>query len=206
MAGLQTDVARCASLVIERVQPGRGQAARDLGRALHALHVLKVAPDAATAAAAVAKLAALAPEMDAHHLQRTFFGLAELLAAWHRSGLVSCEPAARALCARAPELLERSSGKGQQVELLRRLRVLASTARGYAPELAKPWQKRASGGELQEAGPLRGSGAGGGPMVHQQAPWWTAEQQSTASQAGARGVAPYAWMRGAWRTAVGQTG
>ena len=108
MAGLQTDVARCASLVIERVQPGRGQAARDLGRALHALHVLKVAPDAATAAAAVAKLAALAPEMDAHHLQRTFFGLAELLAAWHRSGLVSCEPAARALCARAPELLEQA--------------------------------------------------------------------------------------------------
>jgi len=206
MAGLRTDVARWASLVIEHVQPGRPDAARHLCRALHALHALEVAPDAVTAAAAVAKAAALASQVDAHHLQRYLDGLARPLAAWHRSGLVSCEPAARALCARAPELLEQASGKGQQGEVLRRLRMLASTTGVSVPELAEPWPSRASGGGLQEAGSLRGSGAGGGPVVHQQAPRWTAGLQSTTPQAGARGVAPYAWMRGAWRTAVGQTG
>ena len=206
MAGLQTDVARWASLVIEHVQPGRPDAARDLGRALHALHALEIAPDAVTVAAAVAKAAALASQVDAHHLHREVNMLATRLAAWHRSGLVSCEPAAHALCARAPELLEQASGKGQQGEVLRRLRMLASTTGVSVPELAGPWPRRASGGGLQEAGSLRGSGAGGGPVVHQQAPCWTAGLQSTTPQAGARGVAPYAWMRGAWRTAVGHTG
>jgi hypothetical protein len=208
MAGLRTDVARWASLVIERVQPGPPDAARHLGRALHALHALEIAPDAVTAAAAVAKAAVVAPKLGAHHLQRDFYGLARPLIAWHQSGLVSCEPAARALCARAPELLEKARGKKykQQREVLRRLGMLAYTARVSVPELAELWPSRASGGELQEAGSLAGSGAGGGPVVHQQAPCWTAGQQSTTPQAGAWGVAPYAWMRGAWRTAVGQTG
>ncbi len=209
MAGLRSDVARWASLVIEHVQPGWPNAARDLGRALHALHVFEVAPDAVTAAAAVAKAAALAPKVAAHHPPGSFYRVARPLAAWHRSGLVSCEPAARALCAQAPELLEQAGGKDERErgQVLVCLRVLASIARVHVPELAKPWQKRASGGELQEAGFLPGSGGGGGgPVVHQQAPCWTAGQQSTPPQAGTRGVAPYAWMRGAWRTAVGQTG
>ena len=62
MAGLRTDVGRWASLVIERVQPGRPDAARHLGRALHALHALEIAPDAVTAAAIVAKAAVVAPK------------------------------------------------------------------------------------------------------------------------------------------------
>jgi hypothetical protein len=206
MAGLRTDVARWASLVIEHVQPGRPAAARHLGWALHALHALEIAPDAVTAAAAVAKAAVVAPKVAAHHLQRDFDVLSRTLIAWHQSGLVSCEPAARALCARAPELLEQASGKRQQGRVLWRMRVLASTAGVSVPKLAEPRPSGASGGEPQEAGPLRGSGAGGGPVVHQQALWWTAGQLSTAPQAGARGVAPYAWMRGAWRTAVSQTG
>ena len=206
MAGLRTDVAKWASLVVERVQPSRRDAARHLGRALHALHALEITPNAVTAAVAVAKAAVLAPKVAAHHLQHDFCGLARPLAAWHASGLVSSEPAARALCARAPELLEQASGKEQQAQVLWHLRMLAPIAHVSAPELAEPWRSCASGGEPQEAGSLRGSGAGGGPVVHQQAPWWTAGQLSTAPQAGARGVAPYAWMRGAWRTAVGQTG
>ncbi len=204
MAGLQADVARWASLVIEHVQPGRPHAAHDLDQALYALDVLEVAPDAGTAAAAVAKAAALAPKVDAQHLRSFFIRLAMPLAAWHRSGLVSCKPAARALCARAPELLKQARDETQRGKVQARLRMLASTVRVYVPELAEP--SRASGGEPQEAGSLRGSGAGGGPVVHQQAPRWTAMQQSTTSQAGAGGVAPYAWMRGARRTAVGQQG
>jgi len=170
------------------------------------LHALEIAPDAVTAAAAVAKAAVVAPTVAAHHLQRDFNVLARTLTAWHQSGLVSCEPAARALCPRAPELLEQASGKRQKGRVLWRMRVLASTAGVSVPKLAEPRPSGASGGEPQEAGPLRGSGAGGGPVVHQQAPSWTAGQQSTPLQAGAWGVAPYAWMRGAWRTAVGQTG
>ena len=210
MAGLRTDVARWASLVIEHVQPGRGQAARDLGGAVHALHVLGVAPDAATAAAAVDKAAALAPKVVARDLHCFFMRLVKPLAAWHRSGLALCEPAVRALCARAPDLLKQARKKSQKqrdsqrVKVLAHLRMLASIARVYVPELAEP--SRASGRQLQEAGLLRGSGADRDSVVHQQAPRWTAGQQSTTSQAGARGVAPYAWMRGAWRTAVGQTG
>jgi len=206
MAGLRTDVARWASLVIEHVQPGRGQAARDLGGAVHALHVLGVAPDAATAAAAVDKAAALAPKVVARDLRCFFMRLVKPLAAWHRSGLALCEPAVRALCARAPDLLKqaRKKSNSQRVKVLAHLRMLASTARVYVPELAEP--SRASGRELQEAGLLRGNGADRDSVVHQQAPRWTAGQQSTTSQAGAGGVAPYAWMRGAWRTAVRQTG
>jgi hypothetical protein len=152
MAGLQSDVSRWASLVIERVQPGHFYDARDLSRALYALYVLEVAPDAVTAAAAVAKAAAVASKVDAHDLQRYFFALAKPLAAWHLSGLVSCEPAARALCARAPELLEQSRGGAQWGEVLRRLRTLASIARVSVPELAEPWRSRASSGEPHEAG------------------------------------------------------
>jgi len=106
--GLQADVARWAGLVIERVHPARPHAARDLGWALYALDVLEVAPDTDTAAAAVAKAAALAPKVDAQHLLSFLFRLARPLAAWHQSGLMLCEPAARALCARAPELLEQA--------------------------------------------------------------------------------------------------
>ena len=94
----------------------------------------------------------MASRVDAHDLLKYLFNLARPLAAWHRSGLVSCEPAARALCARAPELLELSRSKAQWGNVLRRLRTLASIARVSVPELAVPWQSRASSGEPQEAG------------------------------------------------------
>jgi len=170
MAGLQADVARWASLVIEHVHLARPHAPYDLDQALYALDVLEVAPDARTAAAAVAKAAALAPKVDAHRLRSFLFRVARPLAAWHRSGLVSCEPAARALCARAPELLKQARSKTERGMVLARLRMLASTAHVSVPELAEPWRSRASGGEPQEAGSLRGGGAGGASVVHQQAP------------------------------------
>ncbi len=154
MAGLQADVARWASLVIEHVHLAQPHAPHRLDQALYALHVLEVAPDAGTAAAAVAKAAALASKVDAHHLRSFFIRLAKPLAAWHRSGLVSCEPAARALCARAPELLEEARGKNQKArqELLWSLRMLASIARVRVPELAEPWLSRASGSRLRRRG------------------------------------------------------
>ncbi len=145
MAGLQADVARWAGLVIERVHLARPHAARDLGWALYALDVLEVAPDAGTAAAAVAKAAALAPTVDARNLRSFLFTLARPLAAWHRSGLASCEPAARALCARAPELLKQTRSETERGKVLARLRMLAPTALVNVPELAEP--SRASGSE-----------------------------------------------------------
>jgi hypothetical protein len=166
MAGLQADVARWASLVIEHVQP---HAPHDMDHAMYALDVLAVAPDAGMAAAAVAKAAALTPKVDAQHLRSYLFRLARPLAAWHRSGLASCEPAARALCARAPELLKRTRSETERGKVLARLRMLAPTAHVDVPELAEP--SRASGSEPQEAGSLQGDGAGGGPVVHQQPPW-----------------------------------
>jgi len=138
MAGLQADVAMWAGLVIERVHLARPHAARDLGWALYALDVLEVAPDAGTAAAAVAKAAALAPTVDARNLRSFLFTLARPLAAWHRSGLVSCEPAARALCARAPELLKQEGSETERGKVLARLRMLAPTALVNVPELAEP--------------------------------------------------------------------
>ncbi len=159
MAGLQADVARWASLVIEHVQPGQPHAPHDLDQALYALDVLAVAPDAGMAAAAVAKAAALAPEVDAWHLRSFLFRLARPLAAWHRSGLASCEPAARALCARAPELLKQTRSETERGKVLARLRMLAPTAHVYAHELAEP--SRASGSELRRRGRCRATAPAG---------------------------------------------
>jgi len=96
-----------------------------------------VAPDAATAAAAGAQAAALAARLAPRQLLLLVATVAGPLAQWHEAGLAPCEAAARALCARAPAVLQeaRPADTARMADLLR---ALAAATGVPAPALAEP--------------------------------------------------------------------
>ncbi len=137
MAGLDGDLARWAGLAIGRANPQEAQQAQDLGMSVWALNYLGVAPDAATAAAAGAQAAALAARLAPRQLLLLVATVAGPLAQWHEAGLAPCEAAARALCARAPAVLQeaRPADTARMADLLR---ALAAATGVPAPALAEP--------------------------------------------------------------------
>ncbi len=136
MAGLDGDLARWAGLAIGRANPQEAQQAQDLGMSVWALNYLGVAPDAATAAAAGAQAAALAARLAPRQLLLLVATVAGPLAQWHEAGLAPCEAAARALCARAPAVLQeaRPADTARMADLLR---ALAAATGVPAPALAE---------------------------------------------------------------------
>jgi len=136
LVGLDSDIARWAGLAIGHAQPGHPQEARDLGMSVWALGYLGVAPDAATAAAAGAQAAALAAQLPPQRLLLLISMMAGPLAQWHEAGLASCEPAAAALCARAPDLQQQDTAR--VMELLRRLAAATGVPEPVAPSPAEP--------------------------------------------------------------------